>query len=283
MALYRYKKVDNHFLDSRSKYIEIKQDSKDRTTLWNTMGGGYDALQSLVNNSRIANLIIPSALVILGLFFIYRFVYPELQTIAQQAVNVGDQGSSAPVSSDYIDRSQFISNPAGLQDVAAEAFEQQILQEDITSRNYAGTFYISIPSLGIDSLPVTPNVDSTTEAVYNSVLKTSLAHFENTGLPISDVQNNMVIYGHSASPNYNPSPRDPEVAFSFLSNLRVGDEIFLDVEGKRYTYRMYKSKIVEPDDFSIITGERNKRTLTLFTCYPSGNNTSRYVALARPV
>src|SRR5690606_20263638 len=132
-------------------------------------------------------------------------------------------------------------------------------------------------------LPVEANVDSSSEESYNLALQDSLAHFKGTGLPISDVQNNIVIYGHSASPNYNPRRTDPEVAFSYLPELKVGDDIIIEIEGKEYRFKMYRSKIVEPDDTSVITGTKGKRTLTLFTCYPIGANSQRYVALAREV
>jgi LPXTG-site transpeptidase (sortase) family protein len=55
------------------------------------------------------------------------------------------------------------------------------------------------------------------------------------------------------------------------------------MEGKEYVYRVVKSKIVQPDDASIITGTRDKRTLTLFTCFPNGNSAQRFVAIANPV
>jgi len=247
------------------------------------MGDGYGILQSLVNSSFLANLIIPAFFISLGLFFIFKYIYPEIKYQIEKQNGLVSQGTTTPISQDYVDRSLYISNPAGLNEVSEEAFKQDILQDDTVSKNYNGIFYITIPALGIDSLPVTANVDSTTESSYNSILPTSLAHFQNTGLPISDIKNNIVIYGHSASPNYRPKPSDVEVAFSFLSNLKVGDEIYIDMDGQRYTYRMYRSKIVEPTDLSVITGLKNQRTLTLFTCWPAGNNSSRYVAIARPV
>jgi LPXTG-site transpeptidase (sortase) family protein len=251
---------------------------------WNTATDGYGILQSLVNSSRFAQIVIPGILILIGLGFIYKFIYPEIKTQLEERNGLVAQGTTALTANDFLDRSQYISNPAGLLgDVATEAFQQNILQIDTVSKSYNKTFYITIPALNIENLPVTPNVDSTTEDSYTSVLHNSLAHFQNTGLPISEINNNMVIYGHSASPNYNPRTNDPEVAFSFLPNLKVGDLIYIDIDGNRYTYRMYKSKIVEPSDFTIITGELNKRILTLFTCYPPGNSESRIVINARPI
>jgi LPXTG-site transpeptidase (sortase) family protein len=284
MSLYRYRKIEN--TEKKPKeYIEINKDDsfKSRTNIWEGATESYSLLQKLVNSSLLANLIIPSFFVALGIFFIFQYFYPEIQHQIQKQNGLIAQGTTTLASSDYIDRSTYISNPAGLLDLATQALKQDTFVDDSESRNYKGTFEITIPSLGIYSLPVQANVDSTTETVYNQVLKSSLAHFESTGLPISENVNNIVIYGHSASPNYNPQASDPEVAFSFLPNLKVGDEIIITMEGEEYKYRMYKSKIVEPTDLSVITGEGNRETLTLFTCYPAGNNKSRYVAIARPV
>ncbi len=285
MSLYRYRKIEN--LEPREySNDEIVLDSDTNTgriNAWNTVGGSYGFLQNLVNKSFLANLIIPAFFIVVGIFFIFQYIYPEIKYRLEKSNGLVAQGTTTLIAENYVDVSKFISNPAGLSKVTAQAFSQNILQSDEVSRNYKKLFYISIPSLGINRLPVQPNVDSTTESAYNAVLKNSLAHFENTGLPVSEVLNNIVIYGHSATSNYNPRPTDPEVAFSFLPNLKVGDEITIEMEGKEYKFRMYRSKIVEPTDFSVITGSSNQRTLTLFTCYPPGNNSNRYVAVARPI
>jgi len=282
MALYRYKKVENYVNDDRDSFV-IDYTKQRNPNAWNSMGDSYSALQGIVNSSAVANLVIPSIFILIGAFFIYQYISPSLKAEIEQFTGQVSQGTAAPAAEDYIDKSKYISNPAGLDQLAEEAFAADILQEDTVSKNYRGTFQVSIPSIGINSLPVTANVDSTTEDVYNNVLRSTLAHFENTGLPISDVNNNIVLYGHSATPSYDPNPNDPEVAFSFLSNMKIGDEIHIDMEGERYTFKMYKSKIVEPTDLSIITGSKNQRKLTLFTCYPNGNSRQRLVIEARAV
>ena len=284
MSLYSYRKAEN-YLKSKKEYLDLtdEEGEDNKISAWSGAKEGYSFLQYIVNSSFLANLIIPSFFIALGLYFIFQYFYPEIQYQIQKENGLVTQGTTTLISSNYIDRSKYISSPAGMSKVTTQAFSQNILQEDTTSKNYNGTFYISIPSLNINRLPVKSNVDSTTESVYDSVLKNSLAHFENTGLPISEIKNNIVIYGHSASPNYNPQSSDPEVAFSFLPNLKVGDEILIEIEGKIHKFRMFRSKIVEPTDISIITGKENERTLTLFTCYPVGNNANRYVAIARPV
>ena len=232
-------------------------------------------------SSRFAGIIIPLFLILAGVFFIYRQFLPEIKQFFEQNSGYLSQGNISPVSDSYVNYDIYLSNPAGLTELTKKALGENILTLDEESLHYSGNFYLSIPALGMERLAVEANVDSSSQDIYNAALKDSLAHFKSTGLPISDVQNNIVIYGHSASPNYNPKRTDPEVAFSYLADLRVGDQIIIEIEGKQYNFTMYKSKIVDATDTSIITGVKGKRTLTLFTCYPAGNSSQRFVALAR--
>ena len=243
----------------------------------------FNGLKDLANTSKLANIIVPGIFVILGGFFIYKEFFPDIQQMIEKNLNYLSQGNVSPVSDQYIDLSLYVSKPIDFPALTIQALKENTLQTDDVSLNYRGTFYLTIPSLSFDHLPVQANVDSTNEDEYLNVLNTKLAHFKNTSLPISDVKNNMMLFGHSASPNYNPKPSDPYVAFSFLSNLKVGDDIYIDIDGKTYHYKMTSSKIVLPTDTSVISGTKGKRTLTLVTCFPAGSNDNRYVAIARPV
>jgi LPXTG-site transpeptidase (sortase) family protein len=106
---------------------------------------------------------------------------------------------------------------------------------------------------------------------------------EGTGLPVSDVENNIVVYGHSANGDYFQRTQDPAGAFSRLQRIKFGDEITITMEGRTTKYKVSKTKIVNPDETSIITGPGGEQTLTLFTCFPNGNPSKRFVVIARPV
>lgn len=285
MNIYKYDKAQN--LREQLQYIELKSNNsrryRQRTSLRSILANTYDGLKDLVQSSTLAGIIIPSIFIITGFFFIYQQFFPDIKQFIEKSSNYLDQGNVSIVSDDYINLSSYVSNPSGLSELTKNALKQNILAADTESLNYSGKFTISIPSLGINKLPVQANVDSSTESAYNAVLGSSLAHFRSTGLPFSKVPNNIVIYGHSASPNYTPKPTDVYVAFSFLPNIKVGAEIIIEIEGKSYEFKTYKSKIVEPSDTSIITGTKGKRELTLFTCYPLGSNSQRFVTIAREV
>ncbi len=293
MALYTYEKnikssdlKDNVSFEPKDKTFEVSNLHGDNSvnalpSIWEVPQKTYSLLDTLGTKSKLANIMIPALFILAGGFFIFKEFSPDLKQTIQERNGLLAQGTISPVSDEYINLSEYISNPVGLSQLTSEALNEHVLLEDQTSLSYEGTFYISIPALEFERLPVKANVDSTSESTYQQALNQSLGHFKGTSLPVSDVENNMVIYGHSAGSNYNPQRNDPVVAFSFLHELKVGDDIFIEIEGKRYHYKMYRSKIVEPTDVSIITGTPGKKTLTLFTCWPQGNNSSRYVAIAR--
>lgn len=254
-----------------------------KKNFWKLSSEAINDIDNASKVSPIANVILPIVFIIAGGFFIFQQFKPEIQQKIRKQNGLLTQGTVSPVSDEYVSLSDYISNPKGLDDLTKNALSKHILQEDTQSLNFNEVFYISIPSLGMDRLPVAPNVDSSSESSYSQALEDSLAHFKYTGLPVSDVKNNIVVYGHSASPSFNPQRNDPVVAFSYLQELKVGDDIIIEIASQTYKFKMQRSKIVEPDDISIINGTPGKRTLTLFTCFPNGSNSKRYVAVAREV
>lgn len=216
---------------------------------------------------------------------IYQQFFPDFREFIKLKVNYYDTSTIALASENYVSRAEYISNPGAeyFKQLKDEAVASNKLLADPLSNSFKGTFTLSIPSLKISNLRVTANVESGVEEVYDSYLEGGLAHFNGTGLPISPLNNNTVIYGHSASGNYYDRSNDPTAAFSKLKDIRIGDEVLVKMEGKEYKYKVAKSKIVEPHDISIITGDIGKETLTLFTCYPDGNSANRFVVVANPV
>ncbi|KXK08284.1 MAG: Sortase family protein [candidate division WS6 bacterium OLB21] len=258
---------------------------KTQLTLWDIISGLFNDFTDALVKSRVAGLLLPLILILFGVNIIYREVWPEVEQQIKYTLGYYDLTTVPLVAGDYIERRQFLSNPGSqyFAELNEQAESAHVLTPDPDSNNYNGRFKLSIPALGLSNLPVTANVDSGNEAIYDSVLTSGLAHFKGTGLPISDVDNNIVIYGHSSSGDYYERTRDVAGAFSLLNKIKIGDEIEVEIEGVMHKYRVYRSKIVAPDDISIVTGQKNTRTLTLFTCFPNGNSANRFVAVARPV
>lgn len=144
---------------------------------------------------------------------------------------------------------------------------------------YSTPMKISISSIGIENITITPNVDSLNNKTYNAALKKGLAHFQGTPLPGDG--GNSFIYGHSAVDSFfTRHPNDPETIFSRLEKIEISDSVVIERDGKKLTYVVQKKKITEPDDFDVILGRTDKETVTLMTCWPLGIGSKRLIVIA---
>ncbi len=149
----------------------------------------------------------------------------------------------------------------------------------VIDKEYSEYMYISLSSIGIEKVRVTPNVESQDEEVYNEYLKHGLAHFKGTPLPGDG--GNSFIYGHSAIQSFFSNHNNlAETIFTRLGDIEVGDSVSIEKDGKLLKYKAKQKKIVEPDDFSILVNQDEKETLTLMTCWPLGIGSKRLVVTA---
>jgi sortase A len=119
---------------------------------------------------------------------------------------------------------------------------------------------LEIPRLNI-STPVLAGDDSDT-------LDIAVGHLPDTPLPWEK--------GNSAMAAH----RDG--LFRPLRNIRVGDDVRVKSEHGELTYRVRETKVVMPDDLSVLASTGN-HTLTLITCYPFnfvGNAPKRFIVHA---
>jgi len=287
MALYTYKKAPIKIQnpDERENVNYTPPKRKNKLTIGDVVGGGLHDINNLIISSRIAGFFIPLILITIGVFVIYKQVWPDIDQTLRQWAGYYNTESLSLVAGDYVERANYLSDPgaAYFKDLTQSAAKSNNLLPDPVSDTYQGTFDLTIESLGLYNLKVTANVDSSIDSNYLKYLNHGLAHFKGTGLPISDVNNNIVIYGHSSSGDYYERTHDTTGAFSMLNQIKIGAIVKIDMAGKTYLFRVNKSKIVQPDDVSIIIGTPGVKTLTLFTCFPNGNSTSRFVAVGVPV
>lgn len=285
MAIFTYQKAPDSKKELKTEFITVPIDKKEPLTLGRIIDGFRHELMRIMIESKVAGFLIPLVMILFGINIIFNQVWPEIEQQIRLRLGDFNTGSLALVEGDYIMRDQYLSNPGNdyFEQITAKAQDEHILLEDPASSNYKGKFSISIPSLGLNNLPVTANVDSSDENAYKSALNNGLAHFKGTGLPFSSINNNIVIYGHSSSGDYYERTKDVAGAFSKLNKIKIGDIIEIKINGESFMFRVSKSRIVEPNETDIITGTTNKRTLTLFTCFPNGNNAQRFVAIAKPI
>ena len=150
--------------------------------------------------------------------------------------------------------------------------------------DWEGQFYMTIPSINIKDMPVTANVNSYDEEIYNKELQTSLAHFKGTDLPTPpsyDSDSNTFIYGHSAPSSWATFHKSSfEAAFNPLFDLNIGDEIFITFDEEEFKYTIRKIKVTKPEDLSTLAGIPGQKTLTLMTCAPPGSTSNRLNVIA---
>lgn len=292
MSLYSYQKAPYSFRSERLNYSRNSNNiafelQREPLTVWKLLQGLKNDLKYILTSSKLAGTLIPAILILYGINLLSVQIIPAITEHLQEQRGYFDQGSTSLVSGEYISaKQQYLSNPGSeyFQKLQSDAYQTNTLRQDPVSENYKGVFKLSLPALGLYDLPVRANVNSGVETIYDQILDGGLAHMEKTGLPISDVNNNIVIYGHSATGNYYERTGDVAASFSVLNETKVGDEAIITIDGKTFKYKVVKTKIVDPYDLSIITGNNpNKQTLTLFTCYPAGNNGNRLVVIANPV
>ena len=89
---------------------------------------------------------------------------------------------------------------------------------------------------------------------------------------------NIFIFGHSQVPGGDMS--DYRGAFNDLPNIKEGDELIFYYQEKKYSYRVYESKVVEKTAFEYL-GHTTEETLTLMTCWPLGFENKRYIVRAK--
>lgn len=155
-------------------------------------------------------------------------------------------------------------------------------KEILVNKTYKENMYITIESIGIEDIRITPNVESSDEAVYDQYLKYGLAHFKGTPLPGDG--GNSFIYGHSAVISFfNRHANLPETIFTKLENIDVGDTVTVKKDNQDIEYIVRNKRIVSPDDFSILRNQGDKETVTLMTCWPLGVGTKRLIAVAERV
>jgi len=96
-----------------------------------------------------------------------------------------------------------------------------------------------------------------------------------------------VIFGHSVLRQfYNPYEKNPRryvSIFSKIMTLKTGDEIFLEKDGVKYTYKVSSKSEVKPDDVFILTQNYDSKKLKLVTCVPEGTYLRRGVVTAELV
>ena len=155
--------------------------------------------------------------------------------------------------------------------VLAGSTQQEIIPVDTQ-------FSIVIPKLGATA-KVFPNIDSTSEEEFTPILSEGVAHAKGTVFP--GLKGTTYLFAHSTDNFWNVGRYN--AIFYLLKDLKVGDEVIVFFENRRYEYIVSESKIGDADDTHYITNARDtQEQLVMQTCWPPGTTWKRVYVTAIP-
>lgn len=137
---------------------------------------------------------------------------------------------------------------------------------------------VIIPKINVE-IPVVYGVNTIDNNAVEAALEDGVVHYADTADPGQN--GNLVIVGHSSNNIFNKGKY--KFAFVLLSHLENGDTFYVQKDGKRYTYEVYKKTIVSPDDVSVLGATEKPATATLITCDPPGTSTNRLVVVGQQI
>jgi sortase A len=137
-----------------------------------------------------------------------------------------------------------------------------------------------IPKINVD-VPVNydtkPDYDSQMKAMENGV-----AWFGIPGANSKPGQiGNAVLSGHSSNDVIDQGSY--KFIFARLDQMGNGDTVYVNYQGKRYTYTVTKKEVVKPTEVNKLVYQTDKPVLTLITCTPLGTSLNRLLVTAEQV
>lgn len=136
-----------------------------------------------------------------------------------------------------------------------------------------------IPKLNVE-VPVVYTVATNGEKEIQKGLEDGVVHYPTT--PYPGEKGNVSIVGHSSNNIFNPGKY--KYVFTLLNKLQEGDIFFMNYNGQRYVYKIYKRQVVKPSDVWVLgTQPEKESTATLITCDPPGTNVNRLVLVGEQI
>ncbi len=126
---------------------------------------------------------------------------------------------------------------------------------------------LKIPSINVD-LPVYHGTSDET-------LARGVGHLEGTSLPVGGAGTHAVLTGHRGLAT--------ATLFTNLNKVGIGDTFTIEVLGQVLTYRVFDTKVVDPDQTESLRPVAGKDLVTLVTCTPLGINSQRILVTGERV
>jgi sortase A len=141
------------------------------------------------------------------------------------------------------------------------------------------------PKLIIPKINVDVPVVWSTKADYDSQMAAMQHGVAWFGIPGANSHpgqvGNTVLSGHSSNDVIDKG--DYKFIFARLDHMTKGDSIFVNYQGKRYTYTVTRTEVVRPTQVNKLVYKTTKPVLTLITCTPLGTSLNRLLITAEQV
>ena len=141
------------------------------------------------------------------------------------------------------------------------------------------------PKLIIPKINVEVPIEFNTTPDYNAQMKAMENGVAWFGIPGANSKpgqvGNTVLSGHSSNDIIDGGSY--KFIFARLDQMATGDTIYVNFEGKRYTYTITKKEVVLPTEVTKLVYPTDKPMLTLITCTPLGTALKRLLVTAEQV
>ena len=138
-----------------------------------------------------------------------------------------------------------------------------------------------IPKINVD-VPIIWDAVAADQNSLNAAMDKGVAWFNIPGASARPGEKgNFVLSGHSSNDWLDSG--DYKFIFARLEQMQVGDVVYANYNGTRYTYTITKKIVVKPTDVAALTSPTDKPELTLVTCTPLGTAINRLLVFAEQV
>lgn len=181
-----------------------------------------------------------------------------------------------PVTQEFIERlgtTKYI-------DPGSDWFEAVVAQNHslVIDTDYKKSMKLSIPRANIMRINLAANIPGSNPEIYDEALKYGVAHLKGTAVPGDNGLT--VIYGHSGVTGFFAGRSSPQIVFSRLDAVSIGDTMTIERDGKELRYVVSSKKIIEAQDLGFMTDSTEKERAILLTCWPLGIGTKRLIVIA---
>jgi sortase A len=157
---------------------------------------------------------------------------------------------------------------------------QNIIVDPTTAVPVGPETKMIIPKINVDA-PVVMNVGPTNQEQLQA-MSNGIAHVKYPGASSSPGQTgNTVFSAHSSSDWLDTGAY--KFIFVQLERLAKGDVIYINYKSKQYSYKVFKTSVVPPNDINSLRYTGSDPIITLITCTPLGTAKDRLLVFAKQI